>query len=115
MYPIYNENVKWYYLSDQKPDEVLLFKIFDSDENVPAQCEHDRDHISVYMGESEELIMTGAPHTAFELHDKVPDARPRKSFELRALVFTYPEGKEKSEISGTGGSLWCASNTELAP
>lgn len=38
VYPLYDPNAKWYYLSNQSPDEVLILKIFDSDENVPARC-----------------------------------------------------------------------------
>jgi hypothetical protein len=38
VYPMHNEQARWYYLSTQKPNEVLLFKIFDSDESVPARC-----------------------------------------------------------------------------
>jgi hypothetical protein len=30
---------RWYYLSNQRPEEVVLFKNFDSATNVAAQCE----------------------------------------------------------------------------
>jgi hypothetical protein len=36
MYAYYNEAHKWYYLGQQRPDEILLLKIFDSDSNVKA-------------------------------------------------------------------------------
>ncbi|KAG4424071.1 hypothetical protein IFR04_002767 [Cadophora malorum] len=70
VYPLYNPAAKWYYLSQQKKDEVLILKIFDSDPTVQART---------------------TPHTSFE-HSKTTDTRrPRKSVEIRALVFTYPE------------------------
>lgn len=30
---------KWYYLEEQRPDEALIFKHFDSDQGVEAPCE----------------------------------------------------------------------------
>ncbi|KAB5562831.1 hypothetical protein GE09DRAFT_761510 [Coniochaeta sp. 2T2.1] len=70
VYPMYNDQSRWYYLSEQTRDEVLLFKIFDSDEAVPARY---------------------VPHTSFELNTSASEARPRKSFEIRAMVFTHPK------------------------
>jgi hypothetical protein len=32
----YKPTYKWYYLKDQKPDEICLFKNFDSDRSVKA-------------------------------------------------------------------------------
>jgi hypothetical protein len=37
-YCLANESNKWYYMSHQQPGEVLLMKMFDSDENVKAKC-----------------------------------------------------------------------------
>jgi hypothetical protein len=34
VYVAYNKGQKWYYLSNQDPDEVLLLKMFDSQSNV---------------------------------------------------------------------------------
>ncbi|KAI1386070.1 uncharacterized protein F4822DRAFT_304772 [Hypoxylon trugodes] len=56
---------KWYYKRGQRPDEVLLIKCFDSDENVPARR---------------------APHSAFD-DPSQKDADARESIETRALVF----------------------------
>ena len=42
----------WYYLSGQRPDEVLLFKIFDSDEAAKTRCVA---HTSVDLPELEHL------------------------------------------------------------
>lgn len=36
---VYNPKHKWYYLSEQTKDEVLLFKIHDSSDDVEAKCE----------------------------------------------------------------------------
>ncbi len=32
---------QWYYLSRQRPDEVLIMKIFDSEEGVEAKCKYE--------------------------------------------------------------------------
>jgi len=66
-YAHYNEEQKWYFLSNQQPDEAFLFKIFDSSSDVNA---------------------SSCPHVSFK-HPSCPrDALPRKSVEVRALVFT---------------------------
>ena len=36
---LYRPEQKWYYLSEQGPDDVLLLKIFDSSPSVAARCE----------------------------------------------------------------------------
>jgi hypothetical protein len=36
-YSYYNAAHKWYYLGEQRPDEVMLLKMFDSDGNVKAK------------------------------------------------------------------------------
>ena len=61
----YNPGHKWYYLSDQTPDEVTLIKCFDSD--------LDKARLT--------------PHTAFRDNTSPPDAPQRQSIEVRALVF----------------------------
>ncbi|KII90542.1 hypothetical protein PLICRDRAFT_39109 [Plicaturopsis crispa FD-325 SS-3] len=61
----YNPQHRWYYLSNQTPDEVTLIKCFDSDE--------DKARLT--------------PHTAF-LDSTSPESAPqRQSIEVRALVF----------------------------
>ena len=61
----YNPNLQWYYLSDQKPDEVILIKCYDSD-----------------VGKAR---LT--PHSAF-LDSSSPSSAPkRQSIEVRTLVF----------------------------
>ncbi|OQE92599.1 hypothetical protein PENNAL_c0007G06411 [Penicillium nalgiovense] len=68
LYPLYDpSNIrKWYYLSRQGVEDVLLFKSFDSEK---GSVKH-------------------TPHTSFTLSDTPNDARPRISVEVRALVFT---------------------------
>lgn len=61
----YNPNHKWYYVSHQNKNDVLLLKCYDSKKDVARLT----------------------PHTAF-FNPKSPQAaRPRESIEVRALVF----------------------------
>ena len=57
---------RWYYVPDMKVDEVLLLKCYDSKTDGRSRF---------------------APHTAFTDPTTPPDAPPRESIELRALVF----------------------------
>ncbi|KAF9261012.1 hypothetical protein L218DRAFT_961930 [Marasmius fiardii PR-910] len=61
----YNPNHQWKYLRGMTPDDVLVFKNYDSDGSV-AVC---------------------TPHTAFEDPTTPKDSLPRESIELRFLVF----------------------------
>jgi hypothetical protein len=60
----YRPSHRWYYFSEMRSDEALLLKCYDS--NGRARF---------------------APHTAFIDPKTPPDAPPRESIELRALVF----------------------------
>ena len=62
----HNAAHRWYYFPDQAPDEVLLLKIFDSRTDGTARL---------------------TAHTAFDDPTSPPDALPRRSIELRTLVF----------------------------
>ncbi|KAI6906314.1 hypothetical protein KC318_g8115 [Hortaea werneckii] len=64
----------WYYCSGMEPDDVLLFKNYDS--STTAQARY-------------------CLHTAFDLPpEMIPKNAPtRESIEVRALVFTYPAGQ----------------------
>ena len=62
----FNPAHRWYYFPDLTPDEVLLLKIYDSAETGTARL---------------------TAHTAFDDPRSPVDARPRRSIELRALVF----------------------------
>jgi hypothetical protein len=57
---------RWYYVPQMQTDEVLLLKCYDSKTDGRARF---------------------APHTAFQDPTTPPDAPPRESIELRALVF----------------------------
>ncbi|KAI0822266.1 hypothetical protein BC628DRAFT_1421948 [Trametes gibbosa] len=61
----YNPEHRWYYLADQSPEEVVLIKCYDSEE--------DRARLT--------------PHTAFPDPTAPKDAPHRQSIEVRALVF----------------------------
>jgi hypothetical protein len=63
---VHNPRHRWYYFPLMTPDEVLLIKIYDS------------------AGED---VARLTAHTAFDDPASPVDARPRKSIELRALLF----------------------------
>lgn len=70
LYHPYSAQLRWYYLSRQSRDEVLIFKNFDSATAVPAKT---------------------CVHAAFR-HSEVPEGvRPRESIEARFFVFTFAE------------------------
>lgn len=61
----YNPVHKWYWVPDMPPEDILLFKLFDSDDSVTQ--------------------FTG--HTAFDPPGLPADAAPRQSIELRVIAF----------------------------
>lgn len=61
----YNPGHRWYYYPDMTPDEVLVFKTYDSDSSVVQRT----------------------PHSAVVDPTSSPDAPPRHSIEVRALCF----------------------------
>ena len=65
----YKPGHRWYYFSDQLPDEALLIRVHDSANDGRARLSF---------------------HTSFD-NPLAPNAPPRESIEVRALVF-YPEG-----------------------
>jgi len=65
----YKPGHRWYYFSDQQPDEALLIRVHDSADDGRARLSF---------------------HTSFD-NPLAPNAPPRESIEVRALVF-YPEG-----------------------
>ncbi|PHH66677.1 hypothetical protein CDD81_6514 [Ophiocordyceps australis] len=67
----FNPKQKWYYLSGIMPTERILLECFDSESLEPTS------HIG-----------GRAPHTAFNHPNTRPDAEPRHSIEVRALVFS---------------------------
>jgi hypothetical protein len=63
---VYDAGHRWHYVPQMEADEVLLLKCYDSKTDGRARF---------------------APHTAFADPTTPPDAPPRESIELRALVF----------------------------
>ncbi|KAF2970709.1 hypothetical protein GQX73_g2897 [Xylaria multiplex] len=64
---------RFYYVKDMTPDEALLLKCYDSwGEGEPG---------------GKQGLAVRTPHTAFEDPNTPPDAKPRESIEVRALVF----------------------------
>jgi hypothetical protein len=63
---VYRPRHRWFYFPRLCPDEVLLLKIYDSKTSGAARL---------------------SAHTAFEDPTSPPDASPRRSIELRTLVF----------------------------
>ena len=64
----FNENQRWYYVPEMRPDEVFAFKLYDSDSSA----------------------VQWTAHSAFEHPDTAPDAPPRESIELRTIAFFKP-------------------------
>ncbi|KAK0511024.1 hypothetical protein JMJ35_006576 [Cladonia borealis] len=62
----FNENQKWFYLSNQMPSEMLVFKNADSESPHGASC--------------------GAPHASFNVFPEIPKEVRRESIEIRILV-----------------------------
>jgi hypothetical protein len=67
---LYNPQHRWYYFPSMRPNEVLLLKCYDSAEDGRARF---------------------TAHTAFDDPTSPPEAAPRESIEVRALVFWPPE------------------------
>lgn len=63
---LHDPRQRWFYYSAMRPDEVLLFKTFDSIDGGTHPC---------------------SIHTAIHMANAPPDARPRESVETRAFVF----------------------------
>jgi len=66
----FNPEHRWYYFSEMQADEVLLIRVHDSAEDGRARLSF---------------------HTSFENPAAPPDAPPRESIEVRALVFFPPD------------------------
>lgn len=61
----YRPSHRWYYVSSQRQDEVMLLKCFDSNRDGTARF---------------------TAHTAFDDPTSPPDAKPRESIEIRTMV-----------------------------
>jgi len=100
-YSYYNPDHKWYYLGEQKPDEVTFLKIFDSDSKGGAKSIFSHLFSSYYTydyqlvsksSSTDTSILIGCPHTSFKHPNSPAHCPPRESIEVRALVFNYPPG-----------------------
>jgi hypothetical protein len=76
----YNPNHSWYYFPQLEPSEVILLKCYDSKEDGRARF---------------------TAHTAFNDPTSPPDAAPRESIEVRALVFFAPETQDAKQVAVT--------------
>jgi hypothetical protein len=63
---LHRDEQRWFYFPQMRPDEVILFKTFDSIDGGVNPC---------------------SIHSAIRLPDAPADAKPRESIEARALVF----------------------------
>jgi hypothetical protein len=62
----YNPAHKWFWFPRMRRDEALVFKVFDSEKDGRARW---------------------TAHTAFDIPNTPPNARPRESIEIRTLAF----------------------------
>jgi hypothetical protein len=74
----YNPNHRWYYFPDMQRNEVVLLKCYDSKEEGRARF---------------------IAHTSFADPTSLPDAQPRESIEVRALVFFAPEHQGAKSVA----------------
>lgn len=65
----FNPDQRWYYVPDMRPEEVLVFKLFDSDSSA----------------------VQWTAHSAFTIPGTPADAPPRQSIELRTIAFFAPD------------------------
>lgn len=61
----FNENQRWYYVPEMRPDEIFAFKLYDSDPSA----------------------VQWAAHSAFSHPGLDPNAPPRESVEVRTIAF----------------------------
>lgn len=85
---LHSRDHRWYYLRDQQPDEVAMFKIYDSDASAThGKCRKTLDTVLVCIACIKRLTQVqGCPHASFTLGDE-DSLAPRESIEIRALVF----------------------------
>ena len=67
---LYNPQHRWYYFPRMTPNEAILLKCYDSKDDGRARF---------------------TAHTSFEDPNSPPNAAPRESIEVRALIFWAPE------------------------
>ncbi|KAG9667831.1 hypothetical protein KCU99_g8745, partial [Aureobasidium melanogenum] len=69
----YRDGYRWYYMSEQAEDDVLLFKTYDSDPSVPS---------------------TACFRTMFDVPNTPAETPSSKAIEIQALIFTHPVSKQ---------------------
>ncbi|KAH0351424.1 hypothetical protein KCU83_g4387, partial [Aureobasidium melanogenum] len=69
----YRDGHRWYYMSEQAEEDVLLFKTYDSDPSVPC---------------------TACFRTKFDVPNTSAETPSSKTIEIQALVFTHPVSKQ---------------------
>lgn len=79
-YGRYREERHWYYMSEQAEEDILLFKIYDSDHGMPS---------------------TTCLRTTFDIPGKPTETLP-KTIEIQALVFTRPVSKQFAQVQDPG-------------
>ena len=99
----HNQNHKWVWFSKQHPDELLVFKNFDSKPGDGPRCKLScRTQIS--RRSTDELLVI--PHAAFLNPLAKPDAMPRESIECRMIVIIEEEsGAETVDVKHSADEL----------
>lgn len=96
MYPLPGwGQYRWYYLSCQTRDEVLMLKMYDSDKDVRARCKFKRrlgsrfpdQLVAQRLVPLTDPINPYCPHAAFSIPDNQAGAAPRESIDVRVLFF----------------------------
>ena len=88
-YMKYNCDQKWYWLSQQTPDELSLFMSYDSDPGEGgAACKTPHKHSRLNFVLTALTISKVCPHSAFLLQENGPRVEPRESLEIRLIVIT---------------------------
>ncbi|KAF2753096.1 hypothetical protein EJ05DRAFT_490317 [Pseudovirgaria hyperparasitica] len=86
----YNSEQQWYWLPDQKKDEVLVFKAIDTDDAISSR-------MVMLPTRNMNTDIVACPHGAFQLTGRADNSQPRESIDIRLLVMyadiEYPDGK----------------------
>jgi cephamycin C biosynthesis protein len=97
MYTVkYSDKQRWYYYSDMTPQDVLLFKCYDSYSKALSKVT-----VGGWEGMNKELVRGVAglvPHTAFYDAEAAKSGMKRDSIEVRALVFYDDDSDSADDI-----------------
>ena len=80
----YSSCHKWYYLSEQQPEEAWVFLQSDS-----ADTDRSGIHKQKQVEKLHHMLslILGVPHSSFPLLERGHEGEPRESIEVRALVY----------------------------